>query len=230
MQEKLIAPRNIFSNKALQKTRLRIVMYVTDKTEIPSDFNSSQKMQPTLSLHPACCSRADGISHHISIRPLLLVTTVMAIALSCAPQQGPPFINSETSSCGGFTSAKREMLMPVVVDTAHYCTAERLYWSFSEVAGIVHLMLTRVIADCTMKPVFSGTADSWTIALTEKVTPDTTGAAYCRCAFDSYAEVTGFTGGTIDITLDGAVYSINLADGEGSLIINSVPATSSCPR
>jgi hypothetical protein len=152
------------------------------------------------------------------------------MALSCARDQGAPFRDSETSACGGFTTAQRQAFMPVIVDTVNYCSTERLYWSFNEVAGIVHFMLTRVIADCPMKPKFDGKVDGWTIALAETVTPDTTGAAYCKCAFDSYAEVTGMSRGVAIITLGGAEYSIDLSENEGSLNINTVPATSSCPK
>lgn len=139
---------------------------------------------------------------------------------------GDDRIKGEVSPCKGFGSlAKKTIVKPSLsIDSASYCTAERLLWEYDTLTGTVHLLHTRISENCAAELSVEAIANDNSITVIEKDNMDPNGGADCNCTFDTYVEVPNITSESITVNYPEKSFVVQVKDLKGSIDLDSTPA------
>jgi hypothetical protein len=149
----------------------------------------------------------------------------MSIALTCgllACHQVPQTGSVAVSGCGGFATLGKVAVMHYVQDSAEYCAAERLQWSYRAADRTLEVLHTRKPENCAARLVLSvRKIEDGSYLLTE--TNTSTVSARCMCCFDTYCELPDIAGDSVSLVLDSLVYKLSTARDSGVFVLDTSP-------
>ncbi len=133
-------------------------------------------------------------------------------------------IKGEVSLCDGFRGlAKNAITKPSLsIDSASYCTAERLLWEYDTMTSIVRLLHTRQTRNCAAELSVEASVKDNSITVIENDNRDPNGGADCACTFDTYVEVPNITSESIIVNYPKKSLVLQLTDLSGSIILDSM--------
>lgn len=149
--------------------------------------------------------------------PLLLVLA------SCSLFDQSDYISKhhKSSGCGGFLELSKVAAIPDSLDSADYCSAEKLRWSYQEGTGVLELLLTRNLQNCAAKPEMNVTTSNDRLVIAMRDTNDPKVRAHCLCYFDLYCEVPAQSADTVTIEYQDILYGIDLTQGHGTVVVDT---------
>lgn len=152
---------------------------------------------------------------------VLLVCAFAASFLFCnQPNQVKSTViskNSGQSSCVGLLALKDQV--HATLDTAQYCWAERLYWSYS--GQQVQLLHARIFYTCMSKVTMQVIKNNNGYLVKEEVSSEPEAILpNCDCPYDTYCEFTVDTN-AIALQLDSVIYQIDLTKISGCFVLDT---------
>ncbi len=110
---------------------------------------------------------------------------------------------------------------PEDIDSAEYCSAEKLRWSYRENDHVLELYLTRRLMNCAVKPEMSVTQGDgrYTISVEDKNDPKV--KASCMCYFDLYCEVAVGKAENLTVEFEGNSHEFDLSQSVGSSTVDT---------
>jgi hypothetical protein len=126
--------------------------------------------------------------------------------------------NSSRSGCLGRTALQNNAR--ITVDTAQYCWAERLYWSYD--GQKILLLHTRRFHLCDAQMYMRVIKVNNQYVIAENDTADRSGGGSmpCDCPFDTYCELPIDTN-SIEFKFGSDMYQIDLTTGSGCFLIDT---------
>jgi len=155
------------------------------------------------------------------MRKYLVVLALFGF-LSCdqAPQTGSVAVNVRVSGCQGFKSLGKTALTPYVQDSAEYCAAEKLRWSYRAADRTLEVLHTRKPENCAARLELSvQKLEDGSYRLQEINT--STVSARCMCCFDTYCELPDIAVGSVSLVLDSLVCKLSTAQGSGVFVLDT---------
>lgn len=132
-------------------------------------------------------------------------------------------IKGEVSLCQGFGSlAKKAITKPSLsIDSASYCSAERLLWEYDTMTCTLRLLHTRQIRNCASELSVEAIVIDNNITVNEIDNRDPNAGSGCDCPFDTYIEVPDVKSEQITVNYPKKSSVIKLKEGRGSIVLDS---------
>jgi hypothetical protein len=152
-----------------------------------------------------------------------LLIALVPVFFSCGvnPNQGIVSSNAQTSSCGGFKQLAKTTAIKYSQDSATYCSAEKIIWTYSSSTALLGLLHTRIGANCASKLQMSVEEKNGVYVISQKDTNDPKMSADCDCVFDTYCDVPDIKGDSIILSYQNKSYGLNLSDLIDTIIIDT---------
>jgi len=106
------------------------------------------------------------------------------------------------------------------VDSADYCAAERLLWSFDDANNILELLHTRSLFNCAAKLDIEIIDTNGSYKIIENDTSSI--KARCMCYRDTYYEIYDIISPAISIVIEGKSFSLDLRDSNGAITLDTI--------
>lgn len=132
-------------------------------------------------------------------------------------------IDGEVSYCQGFQAVEKvnNKKPTLSIDSASYCSAEKLIWQYDENDSKLSLLHTRQIRNCAAKLIVEAILNENSLTITETDTRDPNAGSGCDCPFDTYIEVPNITAESITIKYPKTTLILELKEGIGSFVLDS---------
>lgn len=156
---------------------------------------------------------------------IILLTVAMFLACNTNEPQSAVSNKAQVSLCGGFKSLAKVAIFPYQKDTANYCKAELIRWSFDSVSHRLDLLHTRIQQNCAAELDVRIVKTNSIYEMVETNTANIT--ANCICYFDTYCEIVDIQDRSVTISVAGKTFILNLDSGNGSIIVDST-SSSAC--
>jgi hypothetical protein len=152
-----------------------------------------------------------------------LAALAVVVFVSCQSRSCPDTTaaNFSSSECHGFASLPETAACAYEQDSADYCQAEKIRWSYSVATGTLAILHTRQWENCASKLVMSIIADDEGYTIIERDTSDQSIRADCMCCFDTYGEIAGVAAQTVTLRYEEHCYTVDLEAGEGAIKVDS---------
>ena len=151
------------------------------------------------------------------------ILPLVAVFVSCSLFDRNEYLSTHhrSSGCGGFPDLAKVAAMPESPDSADYCSAEKLRWSYRRESGVLELLLTRNLRNCAAKPEMNVTAAPRRLVIALRDKSDPRLQANCLCYFDLYCEVPDQPADTLTIEYRDSLYDLDLTGGRGVVVVDT---------
>lgn len=150
---------------------------------------------------------------------VIFLAVIMFLACDTNEPQSTVSNKAQISACGGFKSLAKVAIFFYQKDSANYCKAELIRWSFDSVSNRLELLHTRIMQNCAAKLELRVIKTNNIYEMVETNTANIT--ANCICYFDTYCEIADIKDRSITLLVAGKTFILNLDSGNGSIIVDS---------
>ena len=152
-----------------------------------------------------------------------IIVSLVLVFISCGvdPNQGIVSSNAQTSSCGGFKQLAKTAALHYSQDSATYCSAEKIIWTYSSSTAMLGLLHTRIGANCASRLQMSVEEKNGVYVISQKDAKDPNLWAECDCVFDTYCDVPDIKGDSVVLSYQNRSYGLNLSDLSDTITIDT---------